>query len=60
MNLKVLYTKDSYIKMSMFGNEYGSLGHIRFRLVKSTHIRHFWIDFWTNTTFGNHVEYLIS
>jgi len=45
---------------SMLGRGYASFGHALLRSVKSVHILHFPLAFFTITTFASHVVYLIS
>ena len=44
----------------MFGKGYESFGHALLRSVKSTHILHFLLAFFTITTLDSHVGYWIS
>lgn len=57
MKFRVVYIEDPSINLLMFCKRYGSLEHTRFRLTKSTYIRHFWNDFRTHATFFKQVRY---
>lgn len=54
-----MYLEELSFSLSMLGNIYGFLGHVRFRYVKSIHIFHLWDDFQTIIIFSNQVGYLI-
>ena len=55
--LSILQPEALSTKASMFGKGYESFGHALLRSVKSTHILHFPLAFFTKTTFANHSGY---
>lgn len=57
MKLNIRYPEASSIKASMLGKGYGSLGQAAFKSVKSMHMRHLLLSFFTRTTLESQLWY---
>lgn len=55
MKLSITWLEMESISWSIWGKEKQSLGHALFKSMRSTHILHFSLVFFTNTTFASHV-----